>query len=86
MGYPVGPYTQILMVSLQDLSQASWAGRLPDVTAGTPFWASSRDAPSLASAGFAQYAPEGTQAPPNEPPYTAYGSPGFGAGTSNASP
>lgn len=90
MGFPVGPYTPVLMIAetLPDggLYQASWAGRLPDITTvGQVFWASSRDAPGLAAAGYASYAPEGTLAPPVEPPWTAHGSAGFGAGTSNCS-
>lgn len=85
MGFPVGPYTQILMVALTELSQASWSGRLPNVGANDPFWASSRDVPSLIAAGLAGIAPEGTTAPPPEPRFTAWGTPGFGAGTSNSS-
>jgi hypothetical protein len=73
------------MISLQDLSQSAWSGRLPNIPANQPFWASSRDVPSLISAGLAEIAPDGTTAPPNEPAYTAWGSPGFGAGTSNSS-
>lgn len=83
MGFPVGPWTQVLMVALQPLSQAAWSGRLPDVTAGEAFWASTRDSASLIAAGLAEVAPAGTAAPPAEPAWTAYGSPGFGAGTSN---
>lgn len=85
MGFPLPPNTPVLMVALSELSQASWSGRLPNVTAGDPFWASSRDVPSLIAAGLAEVAPEGTTAPPPEPAYTAHGSPGFGAGTSNSS-
>lgn len=85
MGFPMPPDIPVLMVALADLSQASWAGRLPDVTTGEAFWASSLDAPSLAADGLAENAPAGTIAPPAEPAWTAYGSPGFGAGTSNCS-
>jgi len=85
MGFPVGPYTPTLMVALAELSVSSWAGRLPDVTVGEAFWASSRDVPSLVAAGLAELAPPDTVAPPVEPAYTAHGSPGFAAGTSNAS-
>lgn len=85
MGYVVGPWVPTLMVALAELSQSSWAGKLPDVSPGEAFWASSRDVPSLISAGLAELAPDGTVAPPPEPRYTAYGSPGFGAGTSNSS-
>ena len=83
MGWPVGPWVPVAMVALQPLAQNSWAGYLPGVAAGQPFWASSRDVPGLLAAGQAEYAPEGTVMPPVEPPHTAHGSPGFGAGTSN---
>ncbi len=73
------------MVALQPLYQASWSGRLPDVTTGEAFWASSLDAPSLAAAGLAELAPTGTVAPPAEPAWTAHGTAGFAAGTSNSS-
>ncbi|HEY2086722.1 MAG TPA: hypothetical protein VGH54_11960 [Mycobacterium sp.] len=88
MGFPVGPFTQVLMVSLseQPLSVSSWGGRIANVTLGEPFWASSRDVPGLLAAGQAELAPEGTTAPPPEPPHTVHGSAGFGAGTSNSSP
>jgi hypothetical protein len=85
MGFPTAPVTPVLMVALTRLAQATWAGRLPDVTIGEAFWASSIDAPSLAAAGLAEYAPEDTVAPPPEPRWTAHGSAGFGAGTSNSS-
>lgn len=85
MGFAVGPYVPTLMIALAELSQSAWSGRLPNVSTGEAFWASSRDVPSLVSAGLAELAPEGTVAPPPEPRYTAWGSPGFGAGTSNCS-
>lgn len=85
MGFPVGPYIPTLMVALQPLYQAAWSGRLPDITTGEAFWASSRDVPSLLAAGLAELAPEGTAAPPVEPRFCAHGSAGFGAGTSNSS-
>jgi hypothetical protein len=85
MGMPVGPWLPVLMVSVVPLSQQSWAGQLPPVPAGQPFWASSRDVPGLVAASLAAYAPTGTTAPPVEPPYTARGTPGFAAGTSNSS-
>ena len=84
MGTPVGPWVPVLMVSLQPLSQNAWSGKLPNVGTGDPFWASSRDVPSLLAAGLAELAPPGTVAPPVEPAWTAWGSPGFGAGTSNS--
>jgi hypothetical protein len=86
MGFPVGPWVPVLMVSLQPLSRSSWAGQLTPVTVGAAFWASSREAPGLVAAGQAEIAPPGTIAPPVEPPHTVHGSPGFGAGTSNSSP
>lgn len=79
------PNVPVLMVALTELSQASWAGRLPNVTTGEAFWASPIDAPGLIAAGYAEIAPEGTVAPPPEPRWTVHGSPGFGAGTSNSS-
>jgi hypothetical protein len=86
MGMPVGPWLPVLMVSVVPLSQQSWAGELSPVAANVPFWASSRDAPGLVAAGQAIYAPSGTIPPPVEPAYTAHGTPGFAAGTSNSSP
>ena len=84
MGWPVGPWLPVLMIAQAGLTQSSWAGRLPNVTDGQVFWASSRDAPGLVADGQAIYAPPGTPAPPVEPPYTAHGTPGFAAGTSNS--
>jgi hypothetical protein len=81
----VGPWLPVLMVSVVPLSQQSWAGQLQNVGTGQPFWASSRDVPGLVAAGQAVYAPSGTPAPPVEPAYTAHGTPGFAAGTSNSS-
>ncbi len=75
----------MLMMSLQPLSQSAWSGKLPDIGVNEAFWASSRDVPSLIAAGLAEIAPNGTVAPPVEPAYTAHGSPGFAAGTSNSS-
>jgi hypothetical protein len=85
VGWPVGPWTPTLMIALQPLGQQSWAGKLPNVATNEAFWASSRDVPSLITAGLAELAPEDTPAPPVEPAWTAWGSPGFGAGTSNCS-
>jgi hypothetical protein len=73
------------MIALTPLSRATWSGRLPNVGVNQAFWASGRDAVSLVASGLAEYAPDGTVAPPAEPAYTAHGSPGFGAGTSNSS-
>jgi len=81
------PYAQRLMVALTDgLTRNTWATRLPNVAIGQPFWATPRDAVWLVADGFAEYAPDGTVAPPPEPPHTANGTPGVGAGTSNSSP
>lgn len=85
MGFPVGPWIPVLMVSLKPLSQSSWAGQLTPIAANQVFWAMTRDAPGLVANGQAVYAPPGTIAPSPEPRYTAHGSPGFGAGTSNCS-
>jgi hypothetical protein len=85
MGFAVGPWVPTLMIAEADLYQASWAGRLPNVAIGDPFWASSRDVPSLIAADLASIAPEDTIAPPVEPRFCAYGQAGFGAGTSNSS-
>lgn len=85
IGFPVGPWIPVLMVSLQPLSRSSWAGQLTPVAANEAFWAMSRDAPGLVADGQAVYAPPDTVAPPIEPAWTAHGSPGFGAGTSNCS-
>jgi len=85
MGTPLPPGVNRLMIALTDLSRSSWSGRLPDVHDGDPFWASARDAVSLVAAGQAEYAPDGTVAPPPEPPHTVHGTAGFGAGTSNNS-
>jgi hypothetical protein len=86
VGFPVAPNVPRLMVSLQPLTQAAWSGRLPNIGVNEPFWASARDAVSLVAAGLAEYAPDGTVAPPPEPAHTAHGTAGFGAGTSNSSP
>jgi hypothetical protein len=72
------------MVAQAGLSVSSWAGRLPNVADGEAFWASSRDVTGLVAAGLAELAPPGTVAPPVEPAWTANGSPGFAAGTSNS--
>ncbi len=81
----MGPWLPTLMVALQPLSQSSWAGRLPNVAVSEPFWASSRDTPGLIAAGLARLWQAGDPpAPPVEPAWTANGSPGFAAGTSNS--
>jgi hypothetical protein len=86
MAYPDSPQvvvgTRTLLVALVELEQSGWAGRLPEVTAGNPFWARTDQAAELVAAGLGAYAPSGTQLRP-EPPLTAHGSPGFGAATSN---
>ncbi len=80
----MGPWVPTLMIALAELSQSAWSGNLPGVGNGEAFWASSRDVPSLIAAGLAELAPPDTAAPPVEPRWTAWGSPGFGAGTSNS--
>lgn len=85
MGSPLPANTPVLLVALQPLTQSAWSGPLPDVSAGDPFWASSREAPTLVADGYAEYPPPGTVAPPPEPAWTVRGTPGFGAGTSNCS-
>jgi hypothetical protein len=89
MTYPDSPQmivgTRTLMIALRELEQSTRAGRLPEVLAGHPFWARSRDAAGLVAAGLAVYAPTGTQLRP-EPPYTVSEVPGFARRTSNASP
>ena len=89
MTYPDSPQvavgTRTLLVALMELEQAGWAGRLPEVQAGSPFWARTDQSAELVAGGLAAYAPSGTQLRP-EPPHTAHGTPGVAAGTSNASP
>jgi hypothetical protein len=77
--------TQTLMIALATLSQQCLAGKLPDVPAGQPVWVRSAEAPGLAAAGLAAYAPAGTTLAP-EPPLTVHGSPGFGRATTNTTP
>ena len=85
MASSVPPPAPVLLVALQPLSRWTWAGRIPNVGVGDAFWSDSQEAPGLIAAGQAEAAPPGTVAPPREPRYTAHGSPGFGAGTSNSS-
>jgi hypothetical protein len=89
MAYPDSPEvvvgTRTLLIALRELEQSTRSGRLPEVRAGHPFWARSKDAAGLVAAGLAAYAPAGTQLRP-EPPYTVSEVPGLAAGTSNASP
>ena len=86
MGSPLPPGARRLMIALVDgLNVSSWSGRLPDVRIGDAFWAPARNAVSLVAAGQAEYAPDGTIAPPPEPAFTVHGTPGFAAGTSNSS-
>jgi hypothetical protein len=82
----VPPAPNRLMIALVDgLNRSAWSGRLPNVNTGEAFWAPARNAVSLVAAGQAEYAPDGTVAPPPEPPNTVHGTPGFAAGTSNSS-
>jgi hypothetical protein len=86
MGFPLPPNVPVLLVALQPLTQSAWSGRLANVAVGQPFWASSREAPGLVAAEQAEYAPDGTVAPPPEPAHTVHGTTGFGAGAANSSP
>jgi hypothetical protein len=85
MGFPLEPNRPVLLVALQPLTQQAWSEKLANIAIGEAFWASSREAPGLVANEQAEYAPEGTIAPPVEPAWTAHGIPGFGAGTSNCS-
>lgn len=87
MGWPLPPNVNQPMVALRPLIQASWGGRLPNVTVGETFWASAADAGWLAANGYARAWVAGSDGPlpPPEPRWTAHGSAGFGAGTSNSS-
>lgn len=85
MGFPLQPPAPVLLLALEPLTKSSWAGQLPPIATGDAFWSNTREAPGLIAAGQAEIAPEGTVAPPVEPAYTAHGSPGFAAGTSNSS-
>lgn len=86
MGYPIAPSVPVLMVALVNLKQWGQAGPLPPVAAGASFWANSRQQAILIAAGQARNWTTGDPvAPPAEPRYTAYGVPGMGAGTTNAS-
>lgn len=80
------PYTNVLMTALVPLQQTSWAGRLPNVAPGQPFWCKPIDVTPLTSAGYARAWQAGDPvAPAWEPAYTAHGIPGIAAGTTNAS-
>lgn len=80
------PYVPQLMVALVVLQQTAWAGRLPNVQPGRPFWCKQHDVQPLISAGYArEWVPGDPPAPAPEPPYTANGIPGIAAGTTNAS-
>jgi hypothetical protein len=72
------------MVAVVELYQSLWSGRLPNVMPGSLFWAKPADSAQLLAAGYATIAPPGSVLAP-EPPYTANGSAGVAAGTSNAS-
>lgn len=74
----------VLMMALAQLYQANWAGRLPNVAPYALLWAKYADAGPLLTAGLAIVAPPGSVLAP-EPPYSANGSAGVAAGTSNAS-
>lgn len=78
------PVSPVLMTAIVPLRQDTAAGYLGVIEPGTVFWASARDAPNLLANSMAVIAPPGSSAPP-EPPLTANGTPGIGAGTSNSS-
>jgi len=88
MAYPDSPEVVVgartLLIALRELEQSTRSGRLPEVLAGHPFWARSKDAARLVAAGLAAYAPAGSQLRP-EPPWTVSETSGAGAATSNAS-
>jgi hypothetical protein len=79
------PQPNVLMIALRPLVRWSQAGPQPPVDTGDVFWASAKQAPSLATGNLAVYAPEGTPEPPAEEPLTVNMVPGLAAGVSNAS-
>jgi hypothetical protein len=81
---PPVPGPHVLLVAISELRQQSAAGFLPLVQPGRPFWCEPRAAPLLIASGQAVIPPPGTVLAP-EPPLTANGISGLGAGTSNAS-
>ena len=81
------PGQPVAMVALTTLFQAAWSGRLPNVTSGQPFWAKYEDSTGLVAAGYARAWQSGDPPmPPPEPPNTAHGIAGVGAGARNSSP
>jgi hypothetical protein len=52
----------------------------------SPFWADDSQAADLAVAGLAEYAPDGTAAPPAQPTYTVGGVLGFAVSTIKRQP
>lgn len=85
MTTPSSPYVPVLLVALVELQQTGWAGRLPNVQVGGSFWCKPVDVEPLISAGYARPWVNGDPVIAPEPPYTAHGTPGIAAGTSNAS-
>lgn len=80
------PYVPVLMTALVTLQQTAWSGRLPNVAAGQPFWCKPVDVGPLTSAGYARAWQAGDPpAPAPEPRYTANGTAGVAAGTTNSS-
>lgn len=77
--------TRVLMIATVRLYQQTAAGPLPPVQPGQAFWADGFESPGLVAGGLATIAPQGTPAPPPEPPYTVNGVPGLGAATANSS-
>jgi hypothetical protein len=75
----------VLMTALTELAQTAWSGRLPNVAPGQPFWCKQRDVVPLEQAGYARLWAQGDPpAPLPEPRYTANGSAGIAAGTTNS--
>jgi hypothetical protein len=84
MTYPSMP---VPMVALVTLSRSLWSGRLPNVTAGQPFWCRHDQVAPLEDAGYARpWTDADPPMPPAEPDNTVHGSAGFSAGTTNGSP
>jgi hypothetical protein len=86
--YTPNPSTPVAMIALQELYQALWSGRIPNVAPGQPFWARYADSSGLIAGGLARLWVSGSDPamPPPEQPNTAHGIPGFGNGTANSSP
>lgn len=81
------PSQPVAMIALQVLFRSTWAGKLPDVQPGDPFWARYADSQGLIDGLLARLWTAGDPAmPPPEPDHTVRGVAGLAAGTSNNSP